>query len=128
MAMGRTIREIVQDLPPMGEIDAATGLPWSHGTVVNDYKAIRQEWRDAHKAELDEHRAEQLATLREHRRQSWGAREFAEVRQSVLAEMKLLGTAAPEKTALTDPTGEHEYTGLTDDELRRRVAALTGSG
>jgi len=39
---------------------------------------------------------------------------------------KVLGIDAPTKIAPTDPTGEKEYTGLTDEERNRRICALLG--
>jgi hypothetical protein len=37
---------------------------------------------------------------------------------------ELLGLDAPKKIAPTDPTGEKEYVGLTDDERAARIAAI----
>lgn len=39
---------------------------------------------------------------------------------------KLLGLDAPAKIAPTDPTGEDEYSGLSDEELTRRLRAILG--
>lgn len=41
---------------------------------------------------------------------------------------RILGLDAPQKIAPTDPTGEHEYTGLTNSERRRRILELLGLG
>lgn len=35
-----------------------------------------------------------------------------------------VGVRAPEKLALTDPTGEHEYSGLSDRELTAKLISL----
>jgi hypothetical protein len=40
---------------------------------------------------------------------------------------KLLGLDAPAKVAPTDPSGEEQYEGLTDDELVRRLMAILGA-
>jgi len=39
-------------------------------------------------------------------------------------DAKLLGLYPPTKIAPTDPTGQHEYAALSDDERAKRVAAL----
>ena len=39
---------------------------------------------------------------------------------------KLLGLDAPTKIAPTDPSGEHEYSGIADD-LQRRLAVLAAT-
>ena len=39
-------------------------------------------------------------------------------------DAKLLGLYPPTKIAPTDPTGQHEYAALSDDERAKRIAAL----
>ncbi len=56
------------------------------------------------------------------------AKRLVEVSES---RRKLYGMDAPQKVALTDPTGERRYGELTDDELTRLLqqkVALLGAG
>lgn len=52
------------------------------------------------------------------------AKRHGEIRQNAAKDvLNRVGVKAPEKIALTDPTGEHEYHGLSDDQLDREIAA-----
>jgi len=96
---GDTVTEIQDALasPDINITNLDTGRPYSRGTIANDLKHIRAMWRESATADMTEHKASQLAELREARRAVWRDSDHSEVRQNLALEIKLLGTAAPER-------------------------------
>lgn len=106
---GYGVREIYRELAD-GDSDyhyhnPKSDKPWALGTISQDVTAIEDEWRDAKEADIEEHKARQLAELREHRRLAWRLGELNEIRLGIGKEMELLGTKAPERSELTGADG-----------------------
>lgn len=127
---GMSLSEIAEALPrpPSSVINPRTGKPYSERIIYGDLLVCRKAWESLAAEQIAEHRAAQLAELREYRRVSWEAGDLGGVRQGILLEARLLGTLSPTLVAPTDPTGKVEYgSGLTDDERLARICALLGT-
>jgi hypothetical protein len=120
---GLSLYEIVDALAsgPAMLMNPETGDAFGKSTIDRDLRFLEREWRKEAVAAIAEHKAIQLAELREARRKAWSAGDVPEVRQNIALEMRLLGTEAPTKIAPTDPSGDNPYTGLNDDELRDAI-------
>ena len=84
-----------------GMLNPETGEPWSLRTIGYDIAALSKEWEKQAAKDIREHKARELAELMEHRKSAWGQRELAEVRLGIALEMKLLGTAEPERKEIS---------------------------
>lgn len=71
--------------------------PFDKATINRDFKYLLKGWRENALMDSDDHFSRQLAELTELRRAAWARKDLAEVRQCLALEMKLLGTARPEK-------------------------------
>lgn len=91
---GASIREIAAALVAIGFVNPVTYEPWSHQTICNDLQALEAEWQANAKQAIEEHKANQLAELREVRRQAWHDKDMASVLRAINMEMTLLGTEA----------------------------------
>ena len=96
---GLSAREIQVALgdPTKGLLNPQTGRAYSLGTIGYDLLALQKRWREESAKDIREHKARELAELVEHRKSAWGQRELAEVRLGIALEMKLLGTAEPDR-------------------------------
>lgn len=111
---GATMREVVALLPGIGIVNPRTQAAYALGTIANDIRRLREEWRESAAADTIEHKARQLAELREARRAVWRDGDISEVRRNIETEMKLLGTAAPAKVE-QDHAGEIILRVIYDD-------------
>jgi len=82
---------------PYHLINPSTKEPFDKSTISRDVKALVGVWRENAAVDAEEHFARQLAELTELRRAAWARKDLSEVRQCLALEMKLLGTAKPEK-------------------------------
>lgn len=106
---GMTEREIHHALAEGGAPDEddepilnpETGRPYSATTVHNDLVAVREAWRRGAADDIAVLKGRELAELRRARVRAWEADDMGEVRRNIETEMKLLGTAAPEKSEQT---------------------------
>ena len=92
-----------------------TGEPFNKATISRDVKHLMQVWRENAALDAEEHFARQLAELTELKRAAWSRKDISEIRQCLALEMKLLGTARPEKF-------EHDV----NPELRGKLDKLAG--
>jgi len=113
---GLTEREIEAALEQQGFINVETGKPFSHGTIAADLKALHKQWMANAARDIADHKADQLAELRELSRRNWAKDDLAEVRACLALEAKLLGTPAPEKLQLS---GQIDMSKLTNEQLQR---------
>ena len=97
---GMTEREIAIALPKQGIVNPQTGEPFSHQTVHLDCEALRQEWRENAAVSTAEHQARELAEVQEIKRQAFLDRDGMLALRAIEKEMKILGTAAPEKVEI----------------------------
>lgn len=88
---GMTQREIVEGLESRGRVNDATGNPWSLAIVNRDLKMLKQEWREETMKDVAEHKARNLAELREARRMAWQDRKHYAILQGLKQEAELLG-------------------------------------
>lgn len=102
---GYSQREIQTALPGAGSVNPATGLPWSLGIINADMKALERDWKEAALADVDEHKARQLAEIREVRRKAWATGDLNNVLKAMQQERDLLGTDAPVRRELSGPNG-----------------------
>ena len=89
-----------------GLVNTETGEPWSLRTIGYDIVALQKQWEKEAQKDIIKHKARELAELGEHRKSAWGQREIGEVRLGIALEMKLLGTAEPERKEITGAEGE----------------------
>ncbi len=130
-AQGLSEREIVRALASEKSpvrVNPNTGKEWSLGTVATDCKVLVEQWREKALADTATMRGEQLAELAEIKRNIWAKKfdPFALVK-CLEREARLLGLDAPTKIAPTDPTGQHEYQGMSDDELVARLREIAAA-
>jgi hypothetical protein len=78
-------------------VNPNTLQPFDKATINRDFKYLLKGWRENAALEAEEHFSRQLAELTELRRAAWARRDLGEVRQCLALEIKLLGTARPEK-------------------------------
>lgn len=92
-------------------VNPATGMPFNLSQINRDIKELEQRWRERSAAHVDEHRARQLAELEEVKHRAWEYGDLESVIRALTLEMKLMGTAKPEKQ-------EHRW----DDEQLEKAA------
>jgi len=109
------------------EIGSSLGYRGKSGA----YQAVMSALRRTLQEPADEVRKLELARLDRAQRSAWERMlhgdldALGKVLKVMEHRAKLLGLAAPEKIAPTDPTGEYEYSGsLLDAKLTRIAAAL----
>jgi hypothetical protein len=78
-------------------VNPITQAPFDKATINRDIQFLRKQWRENAEEEIEELLSHQLSELREARRVAWARGDIEEVRHNILAEMKLTGTARPEK-------------------------------
>ena len=97
---GLSMREIAKALAERGIINPVDGTPYSQQTIKNDIDALRKEWKDRAIKDITEHMARQLAEIEQVRRKAWADDDLTTVLKALELEMKLLGTAAPDRVEL----------------------------
>lgn len=104
---GLTVREIQAELadPAKGMVNPKTGKAYSLSTIGADLVILQKRWREASAKDIAKHKARELAELGEHRKSAWAQRELGEIRLGIALEMKLLGTAEPERREFSGPGG-----------------------
>ena len=118
-AKGMTIREIEKMLPLLvPPIVDEKGEPWSRSTIHKDLVALLKEWNASAQAYIGEHIARQLAELTEAKREARQQKDLQAWARFMALEMKLLGTAAPEKS--------EDWSGRDWQEYVQQVARETG--
>lgn len=91
------VRNGTQILNPSYMVNPKTDQPFDKATISRDTKVLREQWQtDAH-IHAEEHFSRQFAELQELKRVAWAAKNVGEIRQCIALEIKLLGTAKPEK-------------------------------
>ena len=97
------------------------------------YQAVMSALKRTLQEPADEVRKLELARLDRAQRTAWERMlhgdldALGKVLKVMERRAKLLGLDAPAKVAPTDPSGEGQYEGLTDDELVRRLMAIIGT-
>lgn len=78
-------------------LNPQTGEPYSRQTVHNDLRLLREQWAENAQQSIGEHQKRQLAEIQEIKKQAFLDRDGNLALKAIEKEMKLLGTAAPEK-------------------------------
>ena len=115
---GLTQQEITNALAAMGITNQETGKPYSLMSVNCDCKALDKEWRERAAGDTDELRGRQLAEIRQARRAAWQDKDLNAVYRGMELEIKLLGTAAPERSEISGPAGSNLVIKLSWDDPR----------
>lgn len=92
---GLGLYEISDRLLAEGVVNPDTDEPYSIATISRDLHENQRQWMAEAVKERGQHKARQLAELREARRKAWQDGDMAEVRLNLQTEIKLLGTDAP---------------------------------
>ncbi len=105
-------------------------------TVRNDLKRIQQLWRERVGQDIEQQKERSVAVYRQVQSEAWesleNAKDTSMVKPTYLNAIKnaedsitkILGLEKPTKIALTDPSGEKEYSGLNDADLLREFTSL----
>jgi hypothetical protein len=115
---------------PYYMLNPATQKPFALTQVHRDIQQLEEKWRASALANVDAHQARQLAELDELKRRAWAVGDFDIVLKAIQTEIKLLGTAAPERQEMRWDDKQFEVLAeqMSDDELARIAAGNTGSG
>lgn len=107
--MGASQRDIWKALADGGQggvgrmINPETNEPFSLGTINSDIKALEKEWREEAARHTNDHQARQLAEIQRIKIQAFTQKNPHLALRAIETEMKLLGTAAPQKIDLGLP-------------------------
>ena len=105
-------------------INPITNKPFDKSQINRDVQFLRKQWRDKANAEMDELLTEQFMELREARRVAWTRGDMAEVRLNMLAEIKLLGTARPEKKEIKLDDKQFEAMQSAEERVKNKIAQM----
>lgn len=97
---GLTHEEIYQALAMPGQaqiVNPKTNEPYDRTQITRDLKKIRAEALETAHEAMEQHLADELAQIHELRRAAWAEKAYGIVARCIEMEMKLLGTAAPDK-------------------------------
>ena len=120
---GLTEREIVAALEQQGFHNPETGKGYDLATICRDLQALKKQWMDNAAADIAQHKAQQIAELRELTRRNWAKDDLPEVRQCLALAARILGTPAPEKHQI-GVTLDDVLAGLPDEFSGAVRAAL----
>lgn len=95
-------------------INPNTGEPFDKSTISRDVKALREQWQDEALGDVDAIYSEQLFKIREAFRVAWSQNDIGEVRQLLALEIKLTGTARPDRKELRWDDNQFERLPLVD--------------
>ncbi len=109
-ARGLSLRQIRESL---ANLDVPIIV--SHGTIVRDVQAIREEWKKAAAQSIDEWIVKELADLDELEKQVWRSKRYDLVLRVKERRSKLLGLDKPMRTELTTKD-EKIVVQLVDDD------------
>lgn len=115
---GLTQREITNALTEKGIVNPRTGEPYTIMCINRDCAALDAEWRERAAADTDTLRGAQLAEIRQARRSAWAGNDLNAVYRGMELEIKLLGTAAPERSEISGPAGSNLVIKLSWDDPR----------
>jgi hypothetical protein len=91
-------------------------------------KQVVQRVRQARDPESNE-QVEVARTTTSHVRESEGNPSYMRTAMNALEDVRdILGIEPPIKIAPTDPSGEHEYQGVSDEALLERIALILSEG
>ena len=111
---------------PSHLINPVTQEPFDKATINRDVQFLRKQWRESAAEDAEEMLSRQLAELREARRVAWGRGDMDEVRLNMLAEIKLTGTARPEKKEIKLNDEQFKAIQSAKDRVRDKLAQMMG--
>lgn len=131
-----TLRQIVQALDAAGRRNPRTNAPWGLTVIHGDIKALEEQARADAMRETIEHKAENLASLKELERIAWEERRYEDVRKVLKDQRDLLGLDAPQVIIHEQVTAQMmQALDALEDEFRdepgiyeRITQALMGAG
>ena len=124
----RGISRILAENPSEpGHINQQTKRPWTHGTIHEDVKAIRAEWRKQMEEDAKEWKAKVIAGQQEIVGEGHRKSDLANARLAWAEICKMLGLYAAEQHEITTHDGERPFEGMTTDEIAREIARRRGS-
>lgn len=82
---------------PSYMINPESGEPWDKSTINRDIAALRAQWRKAALVDSDDYFGAQMAELEEVKRRMWAKDDMWGVARAIELEVKLTGTAKPQK-------------------------------
>lgn len=101
-----------------------TGEPVNKSTISRDWNHALENWQEEAVKDVSEHFARQKAELSELKRLAWGKKNVSEVRQIIALEMKLLGTAKPEKKEHRWDDKQLEQMKTAGDRVREKLGQM----
>jgi hypothetical protein len=114
-----------------------TGETVDRATINRDWKEIRQEWRNASLGEIDEHLGRQFAEIQEKKRETQALMSKTSDNKEKIAligewrglqqlEVKLLGTARPEKKEVKLDDTQFKAIQSAEERVREKLARMAG--
>jgi hypothetical protein len=107
-------------------VNPESGLPFDKSQINRDVQFLRKKWRENAEEETEELLSQQLAELREARRVAWARGEMDEVRLNMVAEIKLTGTAKPEKKEVKLDDTQFKAIQSAEERVREKLARMAG--
>ena len=86
--------------------------PFALGTINSDIAWLEKQWIKKANENIEQYKADILAELDEVKKQGWKDRNLNAVLSAIAQQRAVQGLDKPQKTALTDPSGENEYHGI----------------
>lgn len=108
-------------------VNPESGLPFDKSQINRDVQFLRKKWRENAEEKTEELLSQQLAELREARRVSWARGDMDEVRLNMLAEIKLTGSARPEKKEIKLDDKQFEAMQSAKERVRGKIAQMMGN-
>jgi hypothetical protein len=112
-----------------------TGEPVDRATINRDWKDIREQWRSTSLGDIDEHFGRQLAEIQEKKREAQALMSrvldnkekislIGEWRGLQQLEVKLLGTARPERKEIKLDDNQFEQMQSAEERVRGKIAQM----
>jgi len=82
-------------------VNPDTGAAWGLTAIHEDVKFLREGWKEAADREVEDRRAELLASVREMRRLAFASNDLKAVATSIKQEREMFGVDAPKTSVVT---------------------------
>ena len=105
-------------------INPITSEPFDKATINRDVQYLRKQWRENAEEVIEELLSKQLAEIREARRVAWARGDIEEVRLSIALEMKLTGTAKPERKEIKLDDNQFAAMQSAEERVREKISRI----
>jgi hypothetical protein len=113
---------------PSYMVNPETQEAWDKSTINRDIAALRTQWRKSAAVDTDEYFGNQLAELQEARRVMWAKGDVWGVTRSLELEIKLTGSARPERKEIKLDDKQFEAMQKAEDRVRQKITQMMQQG